>query len=124
MSEGPFHRPPELPPPPTPLEALFRQAVRGRRHRAMQIRRQHSVGRGVLDGPRAEWLAIGIDGGCPTNHAAAEADRQRGQLLLAELGIHTLRIPAEEVEMHLSGALIGSLTLSPRPAERAMGVKA
>ena len=75
----------------TPAEAGFWNMVKGARLDGRKFRRQHSVGRYILDFYcPAERLAVELDGEVHFNAAARERDRER-DLFLKHFGILVLR---------------------------------
>ncbi len=81
---------------PTPAEALLWERLRGHRVLGFKFRRQHSVGRFVVDFccPRAK-LAIEFDGAI--HRERIQEDRQRDQYLESR-GYRVLRFDNETVE--------------------------
>ena len=77
-------------------EVLLRQALR-RRSTGYKFRHQHSVGHYALDFCCASAaLCVEVDGMAHDMGSNPQRDAQR-DARLAELGIRTLRIPAEEI---------------------------
>ena len=91
--------------PQTPTEALLWGALRDRRLDGLKFRRQHAVGRFVLDFYCHELrLAVEVDGGihvAPENRAS-DAARQAE---LEATGIRFVRIRANLVETNLTRAV-------------------
>jgi len=107
---------------PTESEQLLWEALRNRGLAGRKFRRQHPVGRSVLDFycPEAR-LAIEVDGGI--HDFRREADRER-QRILESMGIRALRLSAGLVERDLSAAIAAieeALTVGPSPALRERG---
>ena len=101
----------------TPAERILWQALRGRRLNGLRFRRQHPVGRFVLDlFCVAHQLAIEVDGGIHQSPAQAAYDAERTACLAAQ-GIRVLRFTNTEVESQLEDVLqkIISATSSPSP---------
>jgi adenine-specific DNA-methyltransferase len=102
----------------TRSERLLWEVLRDRRLQGKKFRRQHPVGRFVLDFYCAEErLAVEVDGSIHADLKEVDAERQS---VLEALHIRFLRIPAELVEADLtaavrliSGALVGSSPPSP-----------
>ena len=77
----------------TPAERALWQALKGRSVDGLKFRRQHSVGRFVLDFYcPAERVAIELDGGIHTDPLRAAYDAER-QAALEAMGITVLRLP-------------------------------
>ena len=99
---------------PTRSECLLWEGLRGRRLDGRKFRRQHPVGRFVLDFYcPAEKLAIEVDGS--THDSSVKADEER-QEILESLGIAFIRLPAELVETDLPAALAIITTTLARQA--------
>jgi very-short-patch-repair endonuclease len=78
-------------------EAMLWRRIRGRQLEGLYFRRQHPIGRYVLDFYcDAARLAMEIDGSHHGEGDQPERDRQRDEWCAAE-GIETLRIPAADV---------------------------
>jgi very-short-patch-repair endonuclease len=89
----------------TQTETLLWEQLRHRRLEGLKFRRQHPVGRFVLDFYCAEArLAVEIDGPIHSVPMRQAADLER-QNLLEERGITFLRIPAYAVETRLDEVL-------------------
>ena len=95
----------ELRRPQTPTEALLWEALRDRHLDGLKFRRQHAIGRFVLDFYCHELrLAVEVDGAVhlvPENRAS-DAARQAE---LEATGVRFVRIPANLVETDLTRAL-------------------
>jgi len=75
----------------TPAEAAFWTIVKDSQLDGRKFRRQHSVGRYILDFYcPSERLGIELDGPIHRNHSAIEYDRER-DLFLEHFGIKVLR---------------------------------
>jgi len=87
-----------------------------------KFRRQHPVGRFILDFYcDEERLAVEVDG--PVHETQRQADGERQQIL-ESMGIRFLRLPAALVEGDLPAALAAiqrALTPDPSPTERERG---
>ncbi len=107
---------------PTRSESLLWSALRNRRLASRKFRRQHPVGRFVLDFYcHEERLAVEVDG--PVHETQRQADAERQQIL-ESMGIRFLRLPAAVVGGDLPAALAaieGALSPGPSPAERERG---
>jgi very-short-patch-repair endonuclease len=107
---------------PTGSESLLWSALRNRRLAGRKFRRQHAVGRFILDFYcHEERLAVEVDGS--VHEMQRGADRER-QAILEDMGIRFLRLPAWLIERDLPAALFKietALTPSPSPAERERG---
>ncbi len=89
----------------TPTEDLLWRKLRGRKLAGMKIRRQHPIGRLVLDFYCPEVrLAIEVDGSVHLGAERQVADKDRDELL-DELGIQTLRVTADDVEFRIESVL-------------------
>ena len=101
---------------PTRSEATLWNAIRGRQL-GHKFRRQHPVGRFVIDFYRAEQrLAVEVDGGVHEDLRQADAEREA---LLNTGGIRVIRVPSGLVEADLQAALIlikQAFTRHPSPA--------
>ena len=87
----------------TPSEAQLWEVPRNRHLDGKKFRRQHPVGRFVLDFYCVEErLAIEVDGSIHQTHGEADEERQH---LLDSLRIRTLRIPAPLVEEDVRSAV-------------------
>jgi very-short-patch-repair endonuclease len=88
---------------PTRGEAALWNELRGNKLEGIRFRRQHPIGRFVLDffAPRIQ-LAIEIDG---PMHQGREAYDARRQATLEAAGIQFLRFTADEVELELPRCL-------------------
>ena len=110
---------------PTKSERLLWGVLRNRGLASRKFRRQHPIGRFVLDFycPE-ERLAIEVDGSIHDAAVVADFDRQRQ---LAALGIRIVRLSASDVENNLAWALSQialALDNAPRfgsPLSRASG---
>jgi very-short-patch-repair endonuclease len=87
-----------------------------------KFRRQHPVGRFILDFYcREERLAVEVDG--PVHETQRQADCERQQIL-ESMGIRFLRLPAALIEGDLLAALAAieeALSPGPSPAQRERG---
>lgn len=80
---------------PTPAESALWEAIRGRQLAGLHFRRQHPVGRFIVDFYcPAKKLVVEIDGGVHDNQVAR--DEARTALIEAH-GYHVLRFRNEEV---------------------------
>jgi very-short-patch-repair endonuclease len=109
---------------PTRSEQLLWSALRNRQLAGRKFRRQHPVGRFVLDFycPEAR-LAVEVDG--PVHLGKRQADEERQRILEAQ-HIRLVRIPAALVEDDLPAALgmiQDALTAVPSAAARERGVR-
>ena len=97
----------------TRAEAILWQALRNRRLGGLRFRRQHPVGRFVLDFycPDAK-LVIELDG--PVHEAQLDRDAARTAHLEA-YGYTILRVPNEQVEHDLGAVLRTILATVPPP---------
>jgi len=104
---------------PTRSESILWSALRNRRLASRRFRRQHPVGRFILDFYcHEERLAVEIDGS--VHQGTSAADRER-QLILESMGIRFLRLPAILVERDLPAALAmieRAFGAEPSPAQR------
>ncbi len=107
---------------PTRSENLLWSALRDWRLASRKFRRQHPVGRFVLDFYcHEERLAVEVDG--PIHETQRQADGERQQIL-ESMGIRFLRLPAALVEDDLPAALAAieeALSPGPSPAQRERG---
>lgn len=107
---------------PTRSESLLWSALRNRRLASRKFRRQHPVGRFVLDFYcHQERLAVEMDG--PVHETQRQADGERQQILESR-GIRFLRLPAALVEGDLPAALTAierAFSTHPSTAERERG---
>jgi len=106
----------------TTAERFFWELVRNHRFQGVQFRRQHPLGRFVLDFYCPAWrLAVELDG---SSHAGqGERDSER-DLLLVQHGIRVVRVRNEELLAEPEGALAGlpvGPTPGPSPAELERG---
>jgi very-short-patch-repair endonuclease len=109
----------------TPSEALLWGLLRDRRLLGLKFRRQHAVGRFVLDFYCHELrLAIEIDGAIHNDAVQAQRDRERQQSL-EEQGIHFIRVRASDVEQDpervIQNLTTGIRAFSPSPATKESG---
>ena len=109
---------------PTDAEARLWQILRNRRLGGFKFRRQHPFKRFILDFYCHDTnLAIEIDGGQHTEEKQAVYDIKRDEIL-AEAGIHVLRVWSNEVLKNTEGAVeriweaLCSLTPDPSPQGR------
>ncbi len=100
---------------PTRSESLIWSALRNRRLASRKFRRQHPVGRFILDFYcHEERLAVEVDG--PVHGTQRQADDERQQIL-ESMGIRFLRLPAALVEGDLPAAVaVIERALSPGPS--------
>ncbi len=107
---------------PTRSENLLWSALRDRRLANRKFRRQHPVGRFILDFYcHEERLAVEVDG--PVHETQRQADGERQQIL-ESMGIRFLRLPAALVEGDLPAALAAierALSTDPSTAGRERG---
>ena len=104
----------------TPSEAMLWERLRDRRFLGLKFRRQHAVGRFVLDFYCDEMrLAVEVDGSVHDGPGQREADEGR-QGALEELGIWFVRVSAWLVENDIEGALgeiaAAAKALTPGPS--------
>ena len=106
----------------TRSESLLWSALRNRRLASRKFRRQHPVGRFILDFYcHEERLAVEVDG--PVHETQRQADGERQQIL-ESMGIRFLRLPAALVEGDLPAALAAierAFSNDPSTAERERG---
>ena len=107
---------------PTRSESLLWSALRNRRLASRKFRRQHPVGRFILDFYcQEERLAVEVDG--PVHETQRQADGERQQIL-ESMGIRFLRLSAALIESDLPAALAAieeALSPGPSPAQRERG---
>ncbi len=107
---------------PTRSESLLWSALRNRCLASRKFRREHPVGRFILDFYcQEERLAVEVDG--PVHETQRQADGERQQIL-ESTGIRFLRLPAALVEGDLPAALAAieeALSPDPSPASRERG---
>ena len=107
---------------PTRSESLLWSALRNRRLASRKFRRQHPVGRFILDFYcDEERLAVEVDG--PVHETQRQADSERQQIL-ESMGIRFLRLPAALVEGDLPAALAAierAFSTGPSLAQRERG---
>ena len=107
---------------PTRSESLLWSALRNRRLASRKFRRQHPVGRFILDFYcQEERLAVEVDG--PVHETQRQADGERQQIL-ESMGIRFLRLSAALIESDLPTALAAieeALSPGPSPAQRERG---
>jgi very-short-patch-repair endonuclease len=89
----------------SPPEVILWQHLRGERLEGLRFRRQHPIGRFVLDFYcDAARLAVEVDGAQHLEDDAAARDAER-DAWCASRGIETLRVPAIDVFKELDGVL-------------------
>jgi very-short-patch-repair endonuclease len=89
----------------TPAEIRLWQALKGKQLAGRKFRRQHSIGRYVLDFfCPAESIAVELDGAAHDSAAANRRDERR-EAFLASLGIHVMRLENRHVMENLEGVL-------------------
>ena len=89
----------------TASEAILWEALRNRKLEGRKFRRQHPIGRFVVDFYcDAEGLIVEVDGSIHKLPEQQELDRQR-QTLLESLGLRFVRLKAKQVEKDLPSAL-------------------
>lgn len=89
----------------TRSEAILWAKLRARRFHGLKFRRQHPIGRFVLDFYCEDLrLAIEVDGGIHDGDDARIADTSR-QRAIEELGIWFIRLRAEATESEVQAAL-------------------
>ena len=107
---------------PTRSESLLLSALRNRCLASRKFRRQHPVGRFILDFYcQEERLAVEVDG--PVHETQRQADGERQQIL-ESMGIRFLRLSAALIESDLPAALAAieeALSPGPSPARRERG---
>ena len=87
----------------TPSEQMLWVALRGNRLAGLKFRRQHPMGRFVLDFYCPEKrLAVEIDGEIHQARNAADEERQK---VLESMGIRFIRLRARVVEENISAAI-------------------
>jgi len=118
-----FHAARELRSEMTPAEVSLWESLRHRRLEGLRFRRQHAIGRVVLDFYcAARKLAIEVDGGIHDTAPQAERDAERTRVL-AGLGIRVLRIRNDEVFTDIASVLhrIALAAQAPPPGKEARG---
>ncbi len=107
----------------TPTEAILWERLRDRRCMNLKFRRQHPIGRFVLDFYCEELrVAIEVDGGIHNDPEQRRSDQER-QLLLEETGIRFIRLPARLVTqepaelMHYSTTTLSVQAGTPLPPQ-------
>ena len=107
---------------PTRSESLLWSALRNRRLASRKFRRQHTVGRFILDFYcQEERLAVEVDG--PVHETQRRADGERQQIL-ESMGIRFLRLSAALIESDLPAALAAieeALSPGPSPVQQERG---
>ncbi len=102
----------------TASEAILWEALRNRKLEGRKFRRQHPIGKFVVDFYcDAEGLIVEVDGSIHELPEQQELDKQR-QALLESLGLRFVRLKAKQVENDLPSALDtirGALTSPPTP---------
>ncbi len=84
---------------PTSAEAILWERLRNRRLGGYRFRRQHSVGRFIVDFLCLDaQLVVEVDG--PIHRVNAQRDRERKQKL-ESAGLHVLRFTNDEITHHL-----------------------
>jgi len=106
----------------TKSEKLLWEALRNRSLAGRKFRRQHPIGRFVIDFYCVEErLAVEVDGAVHASWSEADLERQQ---TLESMGIRFLRLPAWLVERDLASAIAAiesALTPDPSPATRERG---
>jgi very-short-patch-repair endonuclease len=98
----------------SPPEVILWQHVRGGRLEGLRFRRQHPIGRYVLDFYcDAAKLAVEVDGAQHFEDAAIAYDADR-DAWCAEHGVETLRVTSLEVFTNIEGVLRGILDAARR----------
>ncbi len=93
----------ELRKPQTPAERALSAQLRDRQLGGFKFRRQHPIGRFIVDVYCAEcWLAIEIDG--DTHAEQEDYDTKRTQWLCAQ-GYHVVRFADRDVQRNMSAVL-------------------
>lgn len=88
---------------PTHSEALLWSALRGKQLGGRKFRRQQPIGPFIVDFYcSTERLIVEVDGGVHAEQQELDAARQA---LPESLGLHFVRVPAEQVEINLPAAL-------------------
>lgn len=111
----------------TPTEHLLWDRVRDRRLNGMKFRRQHAIGRFVIDFFCAEArLAVEIDGEIHDDPEQQARDRER-QGLIEEQAIRFIRFSNRMIEQDID-AVCGEIVsfarmVSPSPAESGEGAR-
>ncbi|MCH8813777.1 MAG: DUF559 domain-containing protein [Chloroflexi bacterium] len=104
---------------PTRSEAMLWAELRNRKLGGRKFRRQHAIGRFVVDFYCVEeHLAIEVDGGVHGTRKTADIERQR---ILEFEGVRLVRLPARLVEDDMFTALkiiSNKFESTPSPAER------
>jgi putative DNA methylase len=89
----------------TKSEAILWEALRNRKLEGKKFRRQHPIGKFVVDFYcDAERLIVEVDGSIHEQPEHQELDRQR-QALLESLGLRFVRLSAKQVETDLASSL-------------------
>jgi very-short-patch-repair endonuclease len=89
----------------TKSEAILWEALRNRKLEGKKFRRQHPIGKFVVDFYcDAEGLIVEVDGSIHELPKQQELDRQR-QALLESLGLRFVRLKATQVETDLASSL-------------------
>ena len=95
---------------PTPSEQQLWASIRGSRLAGLKFRRQHPIGRFVIDFHCPEKrLAVEVDGGIHAGQESADEERQR---IVEAMGIRFVRLPAAQVEADLTLGTRGDPTRS------------
>ena len=107
---------------PTRSESLLWSALRNRGLAGRKFRRQHAVGRFILDFYcHDERLAVEVDGALHETQRQADSERQQ---ILESMGIRFLRLPAALIESDLAEALAmieRAFGTDPSPVQRERG---
>ncbi len=91
---------------PTTTEAMLWRCLRDRKLNGHKFRRQHAIGRYVVDFYCHELkLVIEIDGGIHWRREIQSSDKIR-QRFLEEQGYSVVRVSAEDVKRNLRGVLM------------------
>lgn len=91
---------------PTSEEILLWQKLKERQLDGRKFRRQHSIGRWVVDFYcPAEKLVIELDGAHHFTEEGRANDQERDACLAGELSLKILRFPNSEIRDNMSGVL-------------------
>ena len=105
----------------TPAEGLLWERLRDRRLGDLKFRRQHAIGRFVVDFCCHERrLIVEVDGGIHLEPVQRQQDRER-QFELEEKGLSFLRFTNEEVTISLDSVVARIANFSPSPVRYESG---
>ena len=107
----------------TPAETVLWDELRDRRFDGLKFRRQHAIGRFVVDFYcDALRLVVEVDGGIHRDPEQRQRDGER-QKELEETGVSFVRFSNDDVLLGMPGTLARLRTLcSPSPAQSGEGV--